>query len=167
MSNANVEDIVESVIGEMIRDEVLFTALDVSNKVKEILPFTRHREVRDLVRASFSTQIEPSGYAKTPIQVTLDDGSVVEALLYHPLTDSWDLDAKYDDQKRSQKSMRPAANPVVSVPATVKDDGTIVVNPPLTSVSPVAATSAPPVPTNARALWDNMFKSQPSLFPRK
>lgn len=159
-----LEDVVELVIDNMIQDEVLFTALDVSNKVKETLPLARHREVRDLVRANFGSQIEPSGYTKTTIQVTLDDGSVVDALLYHPLADSWDLDAKYDTQKRSQKAIRSSNAPIVSSPASVKDDGTIVINPPTVPV--VASPVVTPAP-NARVLWDNMFKSQPSLFPRK
>ena len=168
---SNLEDVVEEVIEGMVRDAVLFTALDVSNKVKESLPLTRHREVRDLVRGMFDSHIEPLSYAKTPIQVTLDDGSMVEAILYHPLADSWDLDTKYDTQKRAQKAARPGQNnPVVPsspVAATIASDGTLTVNTPVVSVAASTVASAPVTNPNARALWDQMFQSQPSLFPRK
>src|SRR6185436_13338799 len=87
---------------------VLFTALDVSNKVKETLPLARHREVRDLVRMLYTSEIETGGYARTPITVTLENGDTAEALLYHSLVDSWDLDAKYDAQKRAQTAKQPA-----------------------------------------------------------
>ena len=157
---STVDNVVRSTIQDFIRDGVLFTALDVSNKVKEVLPFARHREVRDLVRASFTTDIEPASYARTPITVTLDDGTTAEALLYHPLVDSWDLDAKYDAQRRAQTSVRPGqvAQPVVTDPAPTPAAPA--------APTPVVATAVAP-PTNSRGLWDVMFKSQPSLFPRR
>ena len=160
-----VEDVVSETVQEFIRDGVLFTALDVSNKVKDSLPLARHREVRDLVRAVFTTEIEPAGYARTPISVKLADGSTTEALLYHPLADSWDLDNKYGAQQRSASAVRPAqvAQAVVgSTSATVAAPSTIPAPPPPASVAPVTI----PAPAgNARALWDAMFKSTPSLFP--
>lgn len=161
-----LNDVVLSTIQDFINDNTLFTALDVSNKVKEALPFARHREVRDLVRNLFTTDIEPANYAKTPIEVVLTDGSTVEALLYHPLVDSWDLDSKYDAQKRQQSAARPLQNvpaPVVSAPA-------VSVTPPS---APVAATppvsTASPIPANPVALsqWQQLFTGAPSLFPRK
>lgn len=166
---STVDSVVRDTILDFLRNAQLFTALDVSNKVKESLPYARHREVRDLVRASFTTDMEPAGYARTPISVNLDDGSSTEALLYHPLTDSWDLDAKYDAQKRAQTSVRPGQQ---SVAATVVSPPSV---PPVVVTVPVAATAAPVTPavspaapvSNAQILWDSMFKSQPSLFPRR
>jgi len=123
---ANLNDVVESVVASFVSTGELFTALDVSNKVKESLPFARHREVRGLVRTMFAQSIEPSGYAKTPITVRLTDGTTAEAILYHPLADSWDLDVKYNTQKREQAAARPGMNsaPVVvqSATSTVKVD---------------------------------------------
>ncbi len=159
-----LDEVVLETIQSFVRDNVLFTALDVSNQVKSVLPHARHREVRDLVRSMFSTDVEPAGWARTPITVTLGDGNTAEALLYHPLSASWDLDAEYDAQKRSQSSAR-ATTPVV--PATVAADGTVTVSP---APAPVLA-STPTVPVTsskpARDLWNQLFRTQPSLFPRK
>lgn len=175
---SSLDSAVLSVVQEFVRDGVLFTALDVSNKVKETLPLTRHREVRDLVRNMFTTDIETAGYARTPITVVLEDKSSVEALLYHPLADSWDLDTKYDLQKRSQKAAVFA--PKVMASSVITGVGTMPANASLTmppsspfsnvqSVQAAQAASAPAVPTTlpARTAWDNLFNSRPSLFPRK
>lgn len=170
-----VENVVLSTVQDFVRAGVLFTALDVSNKVKEDLPLARHREVRDLVRAAFVTDIEPASYAKTPITVTLTDGTTAEALLYHPLMDSWDLDAKYDAQKRTQTATQPIA-PQATIQSVVN-----VLSDPANLLVPIAVlptfyqsqatpqvapkTVAAPVVSHSRALWDNLFKAQPSLFP--
>lgn len=150
-----LDDTVLSVVRDFVNQGVMFTALDVSNKVKESMPHARHGEVRDHVRNLFSTEIEVNSYARTPIPVTLADGKVVEALLYHPLSDSWDLDVKYDAQKRSATSARPvAAAPVaVSAPAAV--------------VAAPAPTPAPAPVKSPHDLWSQMFQTQPSLFARK
>lgn len=155
-----LEDVVEDTIEGLVMDSVLFTALDISNKVKQTLPNARHREVRDLVRGMFASHIEPQGWAKSPITVTLADGSQVEALLYHPLSASWDLDTAYDTQKRSQVSVKATHVTSVPAPAAVAADGTISV---LTKVTPVPT----PVAMPAKDLWDQMFNSKPSLFPAK
>src|SRR5580698_11462392 len=106
---SSLEDSVREVVQDLIKNEVLFTALDVSNTVKQAQPHARHREVRDVVRGMFTTDIESQGWARTPITVTLGDGTTAEALLYHPLTASWDLDNKYTAQQRAQNSLRPIA----------------------------------------------------------
>lgn len=177
--NANLQDLIESTVDDFIRDGLLFTALDVSNKVKETMPFARHREVRDHIRSIWVSDIEPQGYGRSPINVTLADGSTAEALLYHPLSDSWDLDNKYDAQKRTQAAARPAtsAPQVVSIGAqsvSVASDGSIQT---VAQVVPVANTTPSPAPkpavtpvqaaSNARDLWNQLFTSQPSLFPRR
>lgn len=166
-----LDEVVRETVEAFVRDSVLFTALDVSNKVKSVLPFARHRDVRDLVRSMFSTDVEPAGWARTPIEVQLADGSRTEAMLYHPLSSSWDLDNEYDAQKRNQASVKAA--PVVS--ATVAANGTVSVaslfdasisDAPTVS-APIVTPPATPVAKPTRDLWDQMFKSQPSLFPRK
>lgn len=176
-----VDSAVRSVVQEFVRDGVLFTALDVSNKVKETLPLARHREVRDLVRMLYTSEIETAGYARTPITVTLENGDTAEALLYHSLVDSWDLDAKYDAQKRAQTAKQPVASvqvalntlldptnlsaPIPNLPALMKPHpmpkvvAAPVVTPPVSAPTPANASS--------RALWNNLFKNQPSLFPTR
>lgn len=151
--NQNEEDFVSEIVGDFITDEMLFTALDVSNEVKKTFPMLRHREIRDVVRSIFNAEIEPRGYARTPINVTLANGSTVEALLYHPLGDSWDLDVKYGSDRRASEPVGfvkfgdPA--PIVPVPAAV-----------VPLIAPI-----PPAPTlsNLEA-WSNLLKSLPSLF---
>lgn len=157
MSTA-LEDLVLDTIQNFMDNNVLFTALDVSNEVKKNMPLSRHREIRDIVRQQFSSYMEPRGYGRTPITVTLTDGSSADALLYHDLSESWDLDNKYSVQQRSQTAVRPTVAqavtptpvPVVSVPATA------------------TITISAPVPFSAaKQAWDNLFNTQPSLFPTK
>ena len=167
---STLEDTVRSVVQDFIKSEALFTALDVSNTVKQVMPHSKHREVRDVIRGMFTSDIESQGWSRTPITVNLNDGSSTEAFLYHPLSDSWDLDNKYDAQKRSLTSVRPyqaakatvaqaqaAVAPVVTAPVTTQ-----------ATTTPKAATNtvSAPMPT-AMNLWDNLFQTQPSLFPSK
>lgn len=180
---ATLEDTVNSVVEDFVKNGVLFTALDVSNAVKKTLPQARHREVRDAVRASFTSNIEVHGWAKTPIAVSLEDGSTAEAILYHPLMDSWDLDSKYDAQKRAQipvhttaaapsywgGALPPLSSTQKSVLSQVQgNNSAAVVTVPVAQgmTTPVVPTAPVPMPT-ARTLWDNLFKTQPSLFPGK
>ena len=170
---SSLEDTVRLVVQDFISRDVLFTALDVSNSVKQAAPNARHREVRDVVRSIFTTDIETQGWARTPISVTLGDGTKAEALLYHPLTDSWDLDNKYSAQQRVATSVRPVSmqQSAAGIPSTVTLPASLpvpVMPHPMPKIVPTPApvTATVPVPT-ARTLWDQMFQSQPSLFPRK
>jgi hypothetical protein len=159
-----LDDVVRDTVQQFVRDGLLFTGLDVSNKVKESISYARHSEVSDLVRLSFVSEMEPSSYAKTPINVTLRDGSVRTALLYHPLADSWDLDNKYDTQKRAQVTVKPGSAPVA---ATVSSNGTITVSAPKgLNLNATTITVAPPAVPPAQA-WAQMFNGTPSLFPLK
>lgn len=161
---SNLEDTVRSVVQDFISRDVLFTALDVSNSVKQSLPNARHREVRDVVRSIFSTDIEGQGWARTPITVTLGDGTTAEALLYHSLTDSWDLDNKYSAQQRTATAYRPVAQAQATVAQAQAQTAAVPATAPVIAPAPAPApVSAPP----ARSLWDQLFQTQPSLFPRK
>jgi hypothetical protein len=155
----NLEDVVAATVKDFMDNETLFTALDVSNKVKETMPRARHGEVRDIVRSLFTTEMVPAVWDRTSIEVTLADGSKQVALLYHPISVAFDLDYLYNDQKRSQTAVK--ASPV-AVSAVVAGDGTV-------SVKSSSQLPVPAAPVNAatRDLWKNMFSSQPSLFPRK
>lgn len=148
-----LQEFVEETVKDFVSSQTLFTALDVSNKVKETMPFSRHREIRDCVRELFSSEIEPKGYARATIEVTLLDGSKASALLYHPLVDSWDLDNKYSLQKRTAvlQTTTTVSTPAVSTPAVST------VTPP-----PVVSSTV----TSSKSLWENLFKSSTSLFPR-
>ncbi len=159
---SNLEDTVRSVVQDFISRDVLFTALDVSNSVKQSLPNARHREVRDVVRSMFATDIESQGWARTPILVTLGDGTTADALLYHPLTDSWDLDNKYSAQQRTATAYRPVAQAQATVAQAQSQAVTIPAAAPAVASAPTPV-AAPP----ARSLWDQLFQTQPSLFPRK
>lgn len=165
------------VVRDLVSRSELFTALDVSNKVKEKIPGARHREVRDVVRELYNSEMVNVGYTSTPINVTLADGSVREAWLYHSLVDAWDLEEKYDSQKRQQVSTRPVVGgpaPVVSASGNVvnlADDGSVQVQPVTNVISqPVVNQTVTPVTVtkvSARDAWAHMFNSQASLFPRK
>ena len=164
MANSNLNDVVRSVIVDFVKGDKLFTGLDVSNEVKNLLPFARHSEVSDLVRQMFPTDMETSGYGRTPIDVTLKDGSSRTAMLYHPLSDSWDLDSKYDTQMRAQTANKP-------VKAVTTPNVTVMPVPAnATVVAPATIPVPAPAPTpavDARTQWNNLFASQPSLFPRR
>lgn len=149
-----IEKEVRSVVEGFVKNGEMFTALDVSNKVKLALPFARHSEVRDIVRDLFTNELQNDGWARSPIQVTLPNGTQQTALLYHLLSDSWDLDTKYDTQKRQQAALRPGVNHSAAPAST-----------PAPVAAPVAVATPSPLPT--RDQWDAMFKSQPSLFPRR
>jgi hypothetical protein len=167
---ASLEDTVRSVVQDLIKNEVLFTALDVSNTVKQSQPHARHREVRDVVRGMFTTDIESQGWARTPITVTLGDGTTAEALLYHPLTDSWDLDNKYDTQQRAKTTYKPTQAAQATVTAAAQYLNPATLNTSVSVVSAPAVTSAPVVPAplaTARDQWNTLFATQPSLFPKK
>lgn len=159
---ANLEDTVRSVVQDFINDGTLFTALDVSNTVKQTLPNSRHREVRDVVRDLFCSDIETQGWARKLITVSLENGDTAQALLYHPASDTWDLDTKYDAQKRAQTSFRPVA----AAQATLAQAVAAQTSAPASTPAPVSAPAPAPMP-NARTLWDQMFQTQPSLFPVK
>lgn len=163
---ANLEDTVRAVVQDFMSREVLFTALDVSNAVKQQFPFARHREVRDVVRGMFATDIETQGWARTPITVNLEDGTTAEALLYHPLTDSWDLDNKYSQQARSATSFRPAATTVAPTAPAASTAGTLPAPTSTPTPTPVATPAPAPTPP-ARAQWDALFATTPSLFPQR
>lgn len=168
-----LRDKVLEVVQKFVQNSESFTALDVSNAVKLDMPNARHREVRDIVRSLAATDLDVAGYANTTIKVKLADGSETPAVCYHPLSDYWDLEVKYDAKKRAQSAVKPGAVPPVVVPVAAQAVVAAVVaaqTQPVVSSTPPAppvVKAAPPVQTPARVLWDNLFKSQPSLFPRK
>ncbi|HEX2549581.1 MAG TPA: hypothetical protein VHM20_07120 [Gammaproteobacteria bacterium] len=160
-----LEDLVLEIVKNHVLNEKLFTALDISNEVKIKMPHARHKDVRDVVRALWSSEIEAHNYDRTAIEVTLADGSKKEALLYHPVSNSWDLDNLYSSQQRQQRANASgiAPNVIQTINGTLSksNDGT------LTVVNAPAPTLPVSVPNNTRDLWAQMWQTQPSLFPRK
>lgn len=164
-----LNDEVRSVVLQFIADNAPFTGLDVSNKVKLTFPLARHKEVAPLVRDMFASDIQPAGWSRTTINVDLGNGKTAEAWLYHSLTDSWDLDSKYDSSKRSQVALHPASKaaqalgitPTVPLPASLPVPVTAHPMPKIVPATPVA--KALPM----RDQWMQLFNTKPSLFPVK
>jgi hypothetical protein len=166
----NLEDTVFATVKSFVDTDTLFTALDVSNAVKATHPMARHSFIRDIVRELFTTMIVPAGWDRTSIEVTIADGSKQIALLYHPISVSFDLDNLYNDQKRAQSSAKPLQ---VSGASALNYPSVTVVNPVPApahwggALPPVTPHLVPVAQAATRDLWKNMFSSQPSLFPRK
>lgn len=168
MSTQQLNDVVHAIINDWTQADKLFTALDVSVEVKKTLPQARHRDVREVVRSEYAN-MQNSGYGKTDIDVTLADGSTAKAVLYHPLSDSWDLDAKYGAQQRSltlKSQPAPVATPVSVTPVTTAAQSISDLIKQKLAQNTAVNTPAPAVNPN-KHLWDALFDTQPSLFPRR
>lgn len=120
---ADINTVVKSVIDTLIKDSKAFTAIDVSNKVKEIMPAfdddrpVRHRDISPIVRKAY-TNGEMGDYDRTLIKIKKENGEADNSYLYHALNDTWDLDVKYDDVRRAQS----ATPPKVAAPVPVQND---------------------------------------------
>jgi hypothetical protein len=99
---------------------MLFTALDVSNAVKEALPDVRHRDVSPLVREAFDNDSLGS-YAQTLIEVNAGQEKV-KAYLYHP--EGKDA-ALYDEAMRSQLAKPPQKGADTQVTDVLIEDSTL------------------------------------------
>jgi len=152
-----LENEVLNTVQNFIGNNTSFTALDVSNEVKKVHPQARHIEIRNIVRSYFRSDIEPLGWARTPITVTLVDGSTTDALLYHPLSDSWDLDIKYDSQKRSQVACN--LNPSPGTVSNNTGQQTTITSDPVTQ--PTSSVS------DNKNIWQRLFNKVAPLFPTK
>jgi len=160
---SDVKNVVKQIVKSFVDQGWLFTALDISNAVKQQLPYVKHREVRDIVRDLFVVELEPQGWAKTPITVKLADGSSATALLYHDLASSWDLDTKYNDQQRAQVAVplnAPTTAPSLPVPPAPVSEPKAV-----STVSQTPSLTAQAAATPA-VVWQSLFLNQPSLFPK-
>lgn len=136
----NKKDIIENTVKDFLSNEKLFTALDVTNAVKKTIPYIRHSEVKEEIKALYKFVITDYDYTKTLIQVTLKDGTVTNAFLYHPISDTFDLDNKYKN-----RSLLSQSQPALSQQSTKDEDENKEVS----------------------VLWGNLFNSNtPSLFPR-
>lgn len=158
----DVEELTLQIIKDFILAGVLFTALDVSLKVRETIPGTPHREVRNIVRNQFPG-MEAFGYDKTIIDVYLANGDTVQAWLYHSCYINCDeLDNLYDVQRRAQTLVdslpdMPSSTTPVQQPQELVVP-TITVEPQVLQVVVVNNPPSPPITAkNKTELWDALF----------
>jgi hypothetical protein len=91
------------VVDELTSAGLMFTALDVSNAVKQSVPEARHREVSPIVREIFERR-GMGAYQQTSIDVMAQGSKPTRALLYHLPEQSPTL---YDDSMRAQLATPP------------------------------------------------------------
>lgn len=114
MSQDELYAVTARVVDEFTSAAMLFTALDISNAVKQTLPDARHREISPIVRDVFERR-GMGAYTQTLIDVNAAGGKSVKAFLYHLPEQA---PAMYDDAMRSQlatppqKSQRPVEEAV-------------------------------------------------------
>lgn len=97
--------VTERVVDELTSAAMLFTALDVSNVVKQTLPDARHREISPLVRALFDRE-GMGAYLQTQIDVMAGGSKPTTAYLYHLPEQPTSM---YDDAMRGQLAIRPVS----------------------------------------------------------
>ena len=100
----DVENVTRRVMDRFAYEGFLFTALDVSNQVKQSLPGVRHREVAPIVRDLFEDGVMGESYVQTLIDVRLPDGQMTQAFLYHLEGDDPD---DYAGTQRQQRAIPP------------------------------------------------------------
>ena len=106
VSIETLRGVTQRVVDLFTREGFLFTALDVSNSVKQTLPSVRHREVAPLVRDLFASGSMGDGYAQTLIDV-MANRQTVQAFLYH--LKGADIASGYADDKRQQLAIPPVS----------------------------------------------------------
>lgn len=100
----DIENVTRRVMDRFAYEGFLFTALDVSNQVKQSLPGVRHREVAPIVRDLFEDGVMGESYLQTLINVQLPNGQSTEAFLYHLEGDDPD---DYAGTQRQQRAIPP------------------------------------------------------------
>lgn len=100
----DVENVTRRVMDRFACEGFLFTALDVSNQVKQSLPGVRHREVAPIVRDLFEDGVMGTSYVQTLIDVQLPGGQTTQAFLYHLEDDDPD---DYAGTQRQQLAIPP------------------------------------------------------------
>lgn len=119
-SPEQLEAVTARVLDTFTSAAMLFTALDVSNAVKQTLPDVRHREVSPLVRAAFARG-SMGKYRQTLIDVVAEGRKPTEAFLYHlPAHPT----SNYDDSMRHQVAIPPVAAGAEDEDTTITDDTT-------------------------------------------
>lgn len=103
MSQDELYAVTARVVDEFTSAAMLFTALDVSNAVKQTLTEARHRDISPIVRDLFERR-GMGAYTQTLIDVVASGHKPAKAFLYH-LPEQ--VPALYDDAMRSQLAIPP------------------------------------------------------------
>ncbi|HEY4219910.1 MAG TPA: hypothetical protein VGO62_01180 [Myxococcota bacterium] len=98
-----LQAVTSRVIDAFTSSAMLFTALDVSNSVKQTLTDIRHREVAPVVREAFERGAMGK-YKQTLIDVIAEGRKPAQAFLYHLPANK---PAEYDDSMRNQLAIPP------------------------------------------------------------
>jgi hypothetical protein len=106
MSQDELYAVTARVVDEFTSAAMLFTALDVSNAVKQTLTDARHRDISPIVRELYDRK-GMGAYTQTLIDVMASGHKPVKAFLYH-LPEQ--MTALYDDAMRSQLATPPQRN---------------------------------------------------------
>lgn len=106
MSQDELYAVTARVVDEFTSAAMLFTALDVSNAVKQTLTDARHRDISPIVRELYDRK-GMGAYTQTLIDVMAAGHKPVKAFLYH-LPEQ--MTALYDDAMRSQLAVPPQRN---------------------------------------------------------
>ncbi|HSD88391.1 MAG TPA: hypothetical protein VLB44_12775 [Kofleriaceae bacterium] len=120
MSQDELYAVTARVVDEFTSAAMLFTALDVSNAVKQTLSDARHRDISPIVRDLFERK-GMGAYTQTQIDVMAAGNKPAKALLYHLPEQA---PALYDDAMRSQlatppqRTQRAAEDPSLGASAT-------------------------------------------------
>jgi hypothetical protein len=103
MSQDELYAVTARVVDEFTSAALLFTALDISNAVKQTLTDARHREISPIVRDIFERK-GMGAYTQTMIDVMAQGSKPAKAYLYHlPEQPA----AMYDDAMRTQLATPP------------------------------------------------------------
>ncbi len=102
MSQDELYAVTARVVDEFTSAAMVFTALDISNSVKQTLPDARHREISPIVRDLYERR-GMGAYTQTLIDVVAG-AKPVKAYLYHLPEQS---PAMYDDNMRNQLAKPP------------------------------------------------------------
>ena len=103
MSQDELYAVTARVVDEFTSAAMLFTALDISNAVKQTLADARHREISPIVRDIFERR-GMGAYTQTMIDVMAQGNKPAKAFLYHLPEHATTL---YDDAMRTQLATPP------------------------------------------------------------
>jgi hypothetical protein len=120
MSQDELYAVTTRVVDEFTSAAMLFTALDISNAVKQTLPDARHREISPIVRDLFERR-GMGAYTQTLIDVVAAGQKPARAYLYHLPEQS---PVQYDDHMRNQLATPPQRQQRVAEDQAVSSSST-------------------------------------------
>jgi hypothetical protein len=140
MCTVDEERIIKMKVEEFLQQGKMFTSVDIANEIKLSGTWIRNRDVAGYLRGNAMSlaRMLMMVYRQTLIPVTLDDGTVSETYLYHPIqtdaseyttTNQRALDPLTANHPRSASIHIQAAPPVVSNPTPVDTTPSFDINP--------------------------------------